>query len=70
MAWGTVCESSKQAVDCSCWRFVFPTQAVLHIPHKEDLALKRLQLCQRYLVLKPLDFVPPGAPPRRALAAM
>jgi len=47
-------------------QFILPFMAVLHIPHKEDLALKRLQLCQRYLVLKPQDFVPPGAPPRTA----
>lgn len=29
------------------------SEAVLHIPRREDLALKRLQLCQRYLALKP-----------------
>lgn len=47
-------------------QFIFPFMAVLHIPRREDLALKRLQLCQRYLALKPQDFLPPGAPPRTA----
>ncbi|CAJ1409510.1 unnamed protein product [Effrenium voratum] len=51
-------------------QFVFPFVALLHVANESELALKRLQLCQRYIKLAPEGCIAPGAPPRTAAGFM